>query len=672
MMKLRIVTATTLALTLAITGGALASMERASEARATPSVVDDFRLVDHAGHAQELRRLVDVKAIVVVAQVNRDAVSRRAALELEKLKAAHPDVEFLMLNSTPGVTRAALAAEASAQGYTIPILHDRLQLAGAQMGVTHAGEAFVLEPRTLKVLYRGPVDASGAKKKAKGYLAAALADVEAGRLVKVSGVAGKGATIAFPERARAKAHAQISYAGDVAPILQAKCVACHQEGGIAPFAMDSYAVVKGFAPMIRESVRTGRMPPWHPDPEVGVFKHDAGLSDAETRTLVHWIEAGATRGEGADPLAAAKLAAPEWPLGKPDLELEVPTYTLPAAGVVEYQYPATANPLTKGRWVKAATLLPGDRRGVHHILAGYIPGSPRKGPASQGQWEANYGEYAVGGESFEVPDGMGIYLPPGGNMGFQMHYTPYGVAASDTSKMGLYFHPEGEIPERALRHMVTVDNSIEIPPNTPNHREVAYSKFTKDAVLYSVFLHTHYRGISGSLELVKPDGSRKMLINLPRYDFNWQRTYDFVEPIKVPAGSKLVSTYIYDNSVRNAANPDPSATVFWGDQSWEEMHYTSFYYEWAGETVASTSGETQLAANAPFRPWRVMGMLDENLDEKVELAELRGLVKTALTPRFKEFDKDADGALDNAELSSATGVIMSIRRPDAKEPKAKQ
>jgi mono/diheme cytochrome c family protein len=667
-MKARGLAATGIALALSAAAG-LVVVSAPSDARTTIQAADDFRLVDQTGYAHELRRLVDVKAIVVVAQVNGDTGSRKAAKALEALKASHPDVEFMMMNSTPGVSRAEVAAEVAAQGYTIPVMHDRLQLAGDQLGVTYAGEAFVIEPKTLKVLYRGPVDAAGAKKKAKGYLAEALADVKAGSAVKISEVKGKGASIAFPERARSKQHAKISYASDVAPILEAKCVACHQEGGIGPFAMNSYETVKGFAPMIRESVRTGRMPPWHPDPEVGEFKHDAGLSDAETRTLIHWIEAGAARGEGADPLAAQAKTAPEWPLGEPDLVLEVPTYQIPASGMVEYQYPAMANPLTEGRWVKAATLLPGDRRGVHHILAGYISGTPRTGPASQGQWEANYGEYAVGGESFNVPADMGIYLPPGGSMGFQMHYTPYGVSAPDTSKMGLYFLPKGETPKRALRHMVTADNMIEIAPNTPHHKEIAYSKFTKDAVIYSAFLHTHYRGISGSLELVKPDGSREMLINLPRYDFNWQRTYDFAKPVNVPAGSKLVSTYFYDNSVRNASNPDPNATVYWGDQSWEEMHYTSFYYEWVGETAEGPAGEKQLEANAPFRPYRLMGMLDDNLDEKVQLSELKGLVRAAMEPRFAEFDKNADGALDNTELSGATNVIMSIRRPDAVEPK---
>ncbi|MEZ6029817.1 MAG: hypothetical protein R3C46_08700 [Hyphomonadaceae bacterium] len=640
-MRARLVVATGVALALSsmvvLAGRAVADREPSMPAVAVRA--DDFRLVDHTGFAQNLRRLTDVKAIVLMTQVNGDAGSRAAARSLEDLRKQHAGVEFLMLNSSLADTRPQIAAEAAEQGYTIPILDDDLQLAGEQLGVSYAGEVFVLEPRLLRVLYHGPVGQP---------LAEALVDVEAGRAVANAAVAGAGTPIVFPERERRAQHAAISYVKDVAPVLEAKCVVCHQEGGIGPFAMSEYAIVKQFAPMIREALRTNTMPPWHPDPLVGKFKHDASLSGDQIRMLVHWIEAGAPRGEGADPLAAVKHAAPEWPLGKPDLVLDVAAFTLPPAGEVQYQYPVTANPLTEGKWVKAATLMPGDRRGVHHILAGYIPGEPRKGPASAAQWEANYGEYAVGGESFKVPEGMGIYLPPGGHMGFQMHYTPYGKEAVDNSKMALYFYPEGETPERIMRHTVIADNFIELPPNTDKHKEVAYLTFPKEAKLYSVFLHTHYRGQAGRLDMILPDGTKQELINLPRYDFNWQRTYDFAEPVTVPAGAKLVATYLYDNSVRNAANPDPDDTVIWGDQSWEEMHYTSIYYEWTDEKVGQEADATR-----EMRAMRVMGMLDDDIDGKVQFSEIRGRITPLLKPRFAELDKNGDGGIDSEEIKAA-------------------
>jgi hypothetical protein len=629
-----------LALAAVIAGSAGAF--RINETMPVATRADDFRLVDHTGFAQSLRRLVDVKAIVIMSQVNGDEGSRKAAKALEALSAKHKDVAFMMLNSSISDGRKEIAAEAKAQGYTIPVLDDDVQLAGEQLGVTYAGEAFVLQPKTLNVLYHGTVEGAGK----------ALGDIAAGKPVAVVEIKGKGTAIAFPERDRKAEFGKISYAKDVAPILADKCVVCHQEGGIGPFAMKDYATVKGFSGMIREAIRTDTMPPWHPDPTIGKFKHDASLSNDQIKTIVHWVEAGAPRGVGEDPLAAAASVAPEWPLGKPDLVINAPAYTIPASGVVQYQYPTAANPSTEGRWVKAASIMPGDRRGVHHILAGYIPGEPKKGPASAGQWEANYGEYAVGGESFQVPDGLGIYLPPGGYMGFQMHYTPYGKEATDNSKIGFYFYPEGQKPEKIMRHTVIADNFIELPPETDQHKEVAYLTFPKEALLYSVFLHTHYRGEAGSLDMVLPDGTRQALINLPRYDFNWQRTYDFAEPIKVPAGAKLVATYLYDNSVRNAANPDPKKIVVWGDQSWEEMHYTSIYYQWTDERVGAEADATK-----DMRSGRLMGMLDDNLNNKIERAEVRGRITGVLMPRFDKLDVNKDDAIDMTELSAATDLM---------------
>ena len=167
---------------LVIGAGGVALANNTLPTNLTPPRADNFRLNDNLGFAQDLRRLVDVKAIVLVTQVNGDAGSRKAAATLNAMQASHPDVAFLMLNST-AKTRAEIAAEAAAQKISVPILHDDLQLAGEQLGVSYAGEAFVIEPKTLKILYHGPVDASGAAGPSKGYLAEALGDVLAGRAV---------------------------------------------------------------------------------------------------------------------------------------------------------------------------------------------------------------------------------------------------------------------------------------------------------------------------------------------------------------------------------------------------------------------------------------------------------------------------------------------------------
>lgn len=625
---------------LAVAAAAVAGCSSsATEAVQVAAKAENFQLTDHNGRAMELRRLHDVDAIVLVSQANGDATSRAAAAALSELQASHAGVAFFMINSSLEDDRAAITAEAEAQGFTVDVLDDHLQLVGESLGVTRTGQTFVINPKTWDVIYSGPVD--GAEQ--------ALASLASGEVIEAAHSAGNGAEIAFPQRANLAAHAEISYADTIAPILEAKCVTCHQDGGIGPFAMTDYNVVKGFAPMIRETIRTERMPPWHPDPTVNAFKHAQGLSDEQKLNLVHWIEAGAPRGEGEDPLALAERDAPEWPLGEPDLVVNIPAYDVPASGVVDYQYPAVEIGNETGRWVKAATFLPGDRQSVHHILAGYMPEIPASGRGSTSEWESSYGDYAVGGNPFQTPADSGIYLPANGAMGFQMHYTTYGKAATDNSRMGLYFYPEDEQPRLKMRQHIIADAFIELPANTDDHKEVAYATFGADAVMHSIFLHTHVRGKSAQVDLITPDGEMTTVVNVPRYDFNWQRIYEFEEPVNIPAGSKLVTTYYYDNSVRNPANPDPDETVVWGAQTWEEMHYSTIYYRWADETVAQPISDEVQDQRLPRRA--LIGLLDDDFDGKVQQSELRGAMAARLGPRFDALDANKDGGIDGTELA---------------------
>jgi hypothetical protein len=610
--------------------------------------VDNFMLVDQNLEAHELFRLADAKAVVLVTQANGDAVMRGLAPALKALKASYAGkgVEVLMLNSSLKDTREAVIAEAKSAGYDAPILLDVNQLVGEQLGVTRSAEVLVVDPKTWTVAYRGALDARST--------AAALDAVIAGKTVQTASAMSKGAAIAFPERGVSK----VSYARDVAPILEAKCVACHQEGGIGPFAMTNYETVKGFSPMIREVLRTDRMPPYNADPHVGKFSDSKNLTSAEIKTLVHWIEAGAQRGEGVDPLGAVKHVAQEWPLGKPDLVLNVPAYTIPATGVVDYQRPAMMNPLAEGKWIRASTIKPGSRQGVHHLLTGWMAEMPANGRSSETKWQGGVGGYAVGSESSIAPKNIGTYLPAGGAIGFQAHYTPFGKEEVDKSQIALYFYDKP--PEMIMHSIVIMDPTIVIPPNTGRHMETAYVQFPKDALLYSAFPHAHYRAYSSDLWIQYPDGKQKLLLSLPRYDFNWQRSYTFAEPIKVPAGSRLIAHYVYDNSKRNPSNPEPNRQITWGEQSFEEMLFTSLSYRWVDETATHrVTWETDL------RKGQLMGMMDDNLDGKLQKAELKGQMGGMLSGYMSALDKDKDGALDASEMAAAQAMMGARRRSDA-------
>jgi hypothetical protein len=245
-----------------------------------------------------------------------------------------------------------------------------------------------------------------------------------------------------------------------------------------------------------------------------------------------------------------------------------------------------------------------------------------------------------------------------------MHYTPFGKEAVSAEQIGLYFYKDNEKPELIMRETPLVDQFIDIPANDPAHKEVAYFNFPHDAILHTAVVHAHYRGTYSKLEVLSPDGKRETILNVPFYDFNWQRMYEFDKPINIKAGSKVIATYIYDNSKRNPANPDPNKEIVWGDQSFEEMFYTSLRYRWADESVAHpTKYDDELNKT------RLIGMLDDNLDDKVQMSELRGRFKDMIgnPMAFGMVDKNKDGGIDMDEFNAAMSMM---RKPAPAAPTA--
>ena len=640
-------------------------------ARPAPTTIDNFMLSDTEFMGHELYRMTDAKAIVIVTTGNGCPIARNLTPHLKALKAryAGEGVQFLLLNSNLQDGRDAIAAEKADFGIDIPVLMDRNQLVGEQLGVTRTAEFFVIDPKTWKIAYRGPMDdrMDYGTQKANAdhpWAADAIEAVLAGRPAMAATRMSPGCLIDFPERAKVAA-TRISYVKDVAPILEKKCVACHVEGGIGPFAMTNYEMVKGFSPMIREVLRTDRMPPWNVDAHVSKWADDKSLTPAEIKTVVHWVEQGSPRGDGVDPLGAKRRIAAKWPLGKPDLILDIPQYTIPASGVVDYQRPIMVNPLTEGKWVKASTFVVSQRQAVHHYLTGYLKEVPADGKGNESRWGASLGGYAVGSESTLWPKNVGTFLPAGGAVGAQVHYTPFGKEVTDKSQLGLYFYKKGETPDLVMRSSVIVDPTIVLPAGEARHKETAYIDVPKDMLLYSAFPHAHYRGYASDLWVEYPDGAKKRLLAMPRYDFNWQREYSFAEPLKIPAGSKLIANYWYDNSRQNPANPDASKTIVWGDQSWEEMFYTAVRYRWVEETSAKLTNNDELIDKT-----RMMGMFDDNVDGRIQKAELKGEMGAQIVKYFVMVDKDKDGAIDKTEFAAMQGMMGGRRRDQAQQAPA--
>ena len=631
--------------------------------------VDNFELTDQNLLGHSLYSMADAKAIVIITQGNGCPVVRNNGTAYNALKAAYKDkgVEFMMLNANTQDSREDILKEAADFHYDFPILQDTNQLVGEQLHLERTGEVIVIDPKTWSIVFRGPVDdrVTYERQKAKAtkhYAADALDQFLAGRPVRDAHEMAPGCIINLLE---ASAQPQkISYTHDIAPIIQEKCVSCHQPGGIGPMNLTNYDFIKGQSSMIREVIRTRRMPPFHVDPRIGHFNNDKSLSAEQTKLLVHWIEAGSPRGDGADPLAGQTFHAPEWPLGKPDMVLDIPAFTIKANGVVDYQQPWVAMNATEDHWLRASTIKVDQRQGVHHVLTGFMDKVP-EGPNSRGGSISgpSIGGYAVGAESSVMPTDSGTFLPAGGAIGFQMHYSPFGKEVTDHTQVGLYFYDKDKLPTHVMHNSVIADQQMLVPANADNWEDVAYVNFAHDAKLYSAFPHAHYRGRSSKLELQYPDGHRQILLAMPHYDFNWQGAYEFKDPIDIPAGSKLIAYFTYDNSKRNPANPDPNRVVPWGEQSFDEMFYMAFTYEWKEET-ASHRVNYDTALNAS----RAFGLLDKNVDGKVEVAELTGSQGALLKPNFSMFDRNGDGGLDESELAAAMAGVRGAGRSRAAAP----
>ena len=610
--------------------------------------VDNFVLLDHKGDAHDLYYYNNSPAIVIMVQGNGCPIVRNALTDYNALREefAANGTTFFMLNSNLQDRRETIAAEAEKYAIAVPILHDETQLIGESLDLIRTGEILVIDPKSWEIVYRGPINDRQVYERQKNeasehYAADAIKAVLAGEPVEIAKRDAIGCLINFAQKNQS--HEQISYSETIAPMLQEKCVVCHTEGGLGPWAMNDYTMVRGFAPMIREVVRTKRMPPWHADPHIGVFKDDKSLSVEETQTLVHWIEAGAPRGNGPDPLAESKIAQVDWPLGEPDLVLDMPKYTIPASGVVEYKYPRLQNPLDVGVWVRAATVLPGDREVVHHILAGSIDADTSKQKRDSGVFDNYLIGYAPGNESNVFPEDTGVYIAPGGEFTFQLHYTPVGRETVDRSKIGLYFHKER--PDNFYRQEVVLNPEIYIPANEARHKEVAYFEFDKPAEIHDLVPHSHYRGVASKFEIVHADGRTEAILSVPNYDFNWQRTYEFVEPKLVEPGARLVHTTWYDNSANNPGNPDPNRNVPWGQQSWDEMLYGAFSYTYVNETTEAPLHDKMLADTT-----QSFGFMDKNFDGKLTMAELPDRWKKRLASSFKRADADGDGGLSIKEM----------------------
>jgi hypothetical protein len=404
----------------------------------------------------------------------------------------------------------------------------------------------------------------------------------------------------------------VTWARDVAPIVQRRCQVCHRAGQVAPFELNSYRDASSRSEMIAEVIESARMPPWGADPRYGHFSNDPSLSNPEKNTLLRWIEAGCPEGKPGDvPPPAAHPTG--WTIGEPDLVVPLPEeFHVPASGVVEYQYFTVDPGFRVDRWVTAAEIRAGNRKVVHHCNVFLEP--PGNTEIHE---QGKLGSYclaamAQGTPPMILPDGMAKRIPAGWKLVFVMHYTPNGTEQTDRTSIALRFaEPAAVRKEAATKLMFEPD--LQIPPGEANYPVQQTWRLNEDVLLLALFPHMHLRGKSFRYEAIYPDGTEEILLDVPRFDFNWQPRYALAEPKRLPAGTLLRCSATFDNSRANPANPDASQWVRTGTQSWEEMFNGYFDVALADQDLTRgepwRNGLQQRLRQVPVLGWKMLAFL---------------------------------------------------------------
>ncbi len=531
---------------------------------------EKLTLPDCFGQHFELKELNSAPLVVVAFVGTECPLAKLYGPRLQELSIRYADqgVRFVGICSNVQDSLTEIVAYRNKAGITFPMLIDSQQELADLLQAQRTPEIVLLN-KDRAVQYRGRIDDQYGigviREKPQQEMAALAIDaLLAGKVPAVTATDAVGCVIG--RHRKILPHGDITYAKHIAPIFNARCMECHRPGEIAPFSLTSFADTVGWEATIAEVVREERMPPWNANPEFGHFKNDSRLSADEKQLIREWIKNGCPEGDPAD-LPTPPQFVTGWRIPQPDMIIPVrdEAFTVPATGVVNYQYLRVDPKFTEDKYIVAAEARPGNPAVVHHIIAFLM---------LPGQTEVTLGKmligYAPGTSPLIFPDGAAMKVPAGTQIVFEMHYTPNGTVQTDISNIGLKFIDASKVVNEVVG-LEAVNHKLRIPPGAAAHTVVSSEKFREDITLLSLTPHMHLRGKSFRYEAVFPDGKSEILLDVPNYDFNWQLRYEFAEPRLIPKGTVVTCRAEFDNSVGNRNNPDPAKEVGWGQQSWDEM-----------------------------------------------------------------------------------------------------
>ena len=540
--------------------------------------VGDMELRDLNGQSFSLADLArDGRGLIIAYTSVTCPLSKRYAASLKSLEktAAGRGLRMLLVNPFASESETVIRADIEHHGFDSPYVRDEGMRLSSLLGAETTTEVFVLDERRTLV-YRGALDDQfgvtyNLDEPRRRYVTDAVEALLSNSRPRIAATHAPGCELDVPTgTAPVVAASDVTYHRDVARILQQNCVECHRDGGIAPFALDELAEVEDRARVIRRVVEEGTMPPWFAAKSAGEspWANDRSLGDQDRTELLAWLHSS-DRATGDPEDAPAPLRFAEgWNLGEPDAVVQLPKpVAIKATGFMPYQFVTVKTDFPEDRWVQGYEILPTDRSVVHHVIVQVHEKGARAVNRDEagGYWAA----YVPGNSGHLYPDGFARKLPAGATVSFQIHYTPSGKATEDQLMLGLHF--AGEPPRFEVRTSSVVGRRLDIPPGAASHVETASRRVPFDMPIMAFMAHMHVRGKAFRYEVKFPNGQEETLLDIPRYDFNWQLRYDLKEVRVIPSGSEITVTAVFDNSTGNPANPDPGKRVRWGQQTVDEM-----------------------------------------------------------------------------------------------------
>lgn len=565
--------------------------------------VENFTLTDIHGKPWSLQSHGGKKATVLVFVSIECPMSNAYLSDLAELAREFEPrgVAFAAINANPEEDPKLVTAHAREFGVDFPLLLDPKQISVQKLRPTVNPEAFVLDAER-RVRYRGRIDDAYSARLVRNPqvtrqdLREALNELLAGKPVSVPVTKAFGCPIEPLRTARSEPKSSdVTYYRDVLPILQQHCQGCHRPGEVGPFSLMTYRQAVKWGEDIRTYTQSRKMPPWKPTNPSGWFRDERHLGDEAIATLARWVDAGMPEGDPKDAPPPRKF--PEgWQLGEPDLILTVPEeMTIGPAGPDLFRVFVLPTGLTEDKYVSAIEVRPGNKRVVHHTLnfvdtlgrGRRLEEAEKKRTKSAS--EQDYGPgytvqmgigffppngslagWAPGNVIRPLPEGVGYYLPKNSDVVVQVHYHRTGKVEKDQLRIGLYFS-RTPVQER-LQPIVLPGPFLRIPPGEANFVVRGAIRVNQPVTLHQITPHMHLLGRKIRADVTFPDGRRMNLIQIDDWDYNWQETYYFQEPIRVPEGSVFTVEAVYDNSEGNPLNPNrPPKPVRFGEQTTDEM-----------------------------------------------------------------------------------------------------